>query len=90
MTQPWNFASVGDTELRLERAGFVVDKVWLEERKVEPSEPRDYVRSVGLNPHLARVPEDLQEEFIDAVLGSMLRPLQLDYVRLNMSARKPS
>jgi trans-aconitate 2-methyltransferase len=90
MTQPWNFASVGDTELRLERAGFVVDKVWLEERRVEPSEPRDYVRSVGLNPHLARVPEDLQEEFIDAVLGSMLRPLQLDYVRLNMSARKPS
>ena len=88
MTQPWNFASVGDTEVRLERAGFTVGKVWLEERKVQPQEPREYVRSVGLNPHLARVPEDIQDEFVDAVLGSMLRPLQLDYVRLNMSARK--
>jgi trans-aconitate 2-methyltransferase len=90
MPQPWNFASVGDTEIRLERAGFVVGQIWLEERVVEPAEPRDYVRAVGLNPHLARVPEHLREEFIDAVLGSMLRPLRLDYVRLNISARRPA
>lgn len=90
MRQPWNFASVGDTELRLERAGFEVGHVWLEQRSAEPSEPRDYVRSVGLNPHLAQLPEDLQDEFIDTVLGSMLRPLRLDYVRLNISARVPS
>ena len=89
MTQPWNFASVSDTEVRLERAGFVVGKVWLEERTVEPTEPREYVRSVGLNPHLARVPDELSNQFIDTVLGSMLRPLRLDYVRLNISARKP-
>ncbi len=31
MTQPWNFASVGDTEVRLERAGLTVDRVWLEQ-----------------------------------------------------------
>ena len=88
MTQPWNFASVGDTEIRLERAGLAINRVWLEQRSVEPPEPRDYVRSVGLNPHLARLPEALQEEFIDAVLGSMLRPLRLEYVRLNISARR--
>lgn len=88
MPQPWNFASVGDTEARLERAGFAVGRIWLEERVIEPSEPRDYVRSVGLNPHLARVPEELRDDFIDTVLGSMLRPLRLDYVRLNISARK--
>jgi trans-aconitate 2-methyltransferase len=45
--------------------------------------------SVGLSPHLARLPDRLQGEFIDSVLGSMLRPLQLEYVRLNISARKP-
>ena len=89
MTQPWNFASVGDTEVRLERAGLDVGRVWLERRTVEPPEPREYVRSVGLNPHLARLPEELQDEFIDAVLGSMLRPLRLEYVRLNISARRP-
>jgi trans-aconitate 2-methyltransferase len=88
MSQPYNFASVGDTEVRLERAGFNVRRVWLEERRVTPPEPREYVRSVGLSPHLARLPERLQDEFIDSVLGSMLRPLQLDYVRLNMSATR--
>jgi trans-aconitate 2-methyltransferase len=87
MTQPYNFASVGDTEVRLERAGFV-GKVWLEERTVEPAEPREYVRSVGLSPHLARVPDELSDQFIDTVLGSMLRPLRLEYVRLNISARR--
>lgn len=89
MAQPWNFASVADTEAHLARAGLAAERVWLERRTVEPPEPRDYVRSVGLNPHLARLPQDLHDEFIDVVLGSMLRPLTLEYVRLNISARKP-
>ncbi|MGI9020063.1 MAG: class I SAM-dependent methyltransferase [Solirubrobacterales bacterium] len=88
MSQPYNFASVDDTEARLERAGFSVRRVWLEQRSVEPSEPRDYVRSVGLSPHLARVPDAMHDDFIDLVLGSMLRPLRLEYVRLNISAEK--
>jgi trans-aconitate 2-methyltransferase len=62
--------------------------VWLENRTYDPPEPREYVRSVGLSRHLARLPEELHDEFIDAVLSSMLRPLRLEYVRLNMSARK--
>jgi len=86
--RPWNFASVGDTEARLARAGFDVDRVWLERRTYDPPEPREYVRTVGLSRHLARLPDDLQDEFIDAVLGSMLRPLRLEYVRLNISATK--
>ena len=89
MTQPWNFASVADTRSRLERAGFEVGEVWLEARTFVPPEPRDYVRTVGLSSHLPRLPESLRAEFIDAVLGSMLRPLTLEYVRLNISARKP-
>jgi trans-aconitate methyltransferase len=89
MSQPYNFASVGDTEVRLERAGFRVGRVWLEKRFVTPPEPREYVRAVGLAPHLARLPEELQDEFVDAVLGSMLRPFRLEYVRLNISAARP-
>jgi trans-aconitate 2-methyltransferase len=88
MAQPYNFASVGDTQVHLEQAGFVVGKVWLERRTVEPPEPREYVRSVGLSPHLARLPDELHDQFIDVVLGSMLRPLRLEYVRLNISARR--
>jgi trans-aconitate 2-methyltransferase len=87
--RPWNFASVGDTESRLARAGFEVRRVWLEERPVTPPEPREYVRVGGLASHLDRLPSSLHDEFVDAVLGSMLRPLRLEFVRLNISAGRP-
>ena len=45
--------------------------------------------AVGLAKHLDRLPSDLRDEFVDAVLGSMPRPLVLEYVRLNISARRP-
>ena len=83
------FASVGDTEARLKRAGFAGVRVWLEPKTVRPSEPREFVRAVGLTKHLDRLPADLHEQFVDAVLGSMPRPLVLSYVRLNISARRP-
>jgi trans-aconitate 2-methyltransferase len=91
MPSAWNYASVGDTRDRLERAGFEVGPtgVWLEQRTVEPPDPRAFASSVGLSKHLALLPEALHEEFIDAVLNSMSRPLVLEYVRLNISARRP-
>ncbi len=91
MPSAWNYASVGDTQDRLARAGFAVEPsgVWLERRTVEPPDARAFARSVGLSKHLARLPENMHEEFIDAVLGSMSRPLVLEYVRLNISARRP-
>ena len=84
----YNFASVDDTEYRLERAGFQVRRVWLENRTVVPREPRAFVSAVGLSQHLHHLPPDLRDSFVDAVLGSMARPLTLDYVRLNISARR--
>jgi trans-aconitate 2-methyltransferase len=89
MPSAWNFASVGDTQDRLARTGFGDVTVWLEPKTVEPSEPREFARSVGLATHLARLPANLHDEFVDAVLGSMSRPLVLDYMRLNISARRP-
>ena len=83
------FASVGDTETRLAEAGFQVNRVWLEEKQVHPEEPREFVRSVGLAKELARLPAELHDEYVDAILGSMPRPLRLDYVRLNISAVRP-
>jgi trans-aconitate 2-methyltransferase len=89
MKPAWNFASVGDTELRLRRVGLEVDRVWLEPRDVTPAEPAAYLRVTGLARHLDRLPADLHDEFIEAVIGSMPRPLRLRYVRLNISARRP-
>jgi trans-aconitate 2-methyltransferase len=89
MRPPWSFASVSDTRVRLERAGLVPERVWLAGRTVQPPDPREYVRSVGLTSHLAELPPELHDEFVETVLGSMLRPLTLRYVRLNISARRP-
>jgi trans-aconitate 2-methyltransferase len=84
-----HFASVADTESRLRRSGFEVRRVWLYSRTYQPSQPRDFVRSVGLAKQLARLPDELHDAYVDAVLGSMPRPLVLHYVRLNISARRP-
>jgi trans-aconitate 2-methyltransferase len=90
MPSTWNFASVGDTQARLERTGFEVRRVWLERKSYTPDEPREFVRVVGLAKHLDRLPDDLHDEFVGAVLGSMVRPLTLEYVRLNISATRPA
>jgi trans-aconitate 2-methyltransferase len=90
MPDTHNFASVDDTRARLERAGFEVGAVWLEEREVQPREPQAFARAVGLSKHLALLPGTLHEEFADTVLNSMSKPLTLEYVRLNISARRPS
>jgi trans-aconitate 2-methyltransferase len=90
MPAAWNFASVGNTRDRLTRAGFEITGagVWLERKPVQPSEPHVFARTMGLANHLALLPEGLHDEFVDAVLGSMARPLVLEYVRLNISARR--
>jgi trans-aconitate 2-methyltransferase len=86
----WNFASPGDTEIRLQAAGFVDEHCWLQERPEKPREPREFLRVVCLGPHLQRLPENLHEAYLDAVLEYIPRPLVLDYVRLNISARRPA
>ena len=86
----WNFASPGDTEMRLEGAGFEVRALLARgaSRRSRAS-PRAFLETVCLGGHLDRLPEDLREPYLDAVLEAIPRPLTLDYVRLNISARRP-
>jgi trans-aconitate 2-methyltransferase len=88
ITSVWNFASPGDTEMRLGGAGFEEARCWLEDRPVQPREPRGFLEAVCLGPHLDRLPEDLRGPYLDAALEVVPRPLTLDYVRLNISARR--
>jgi trans-aconitate 2-methyltransferase len=89
ITSTWNFASVGDTEIRLQRAGFQVRRCWLEERLAEPRDPRAYLETVCLGAHLQKLPKEMRTPYMEAVLEVIPRPLTLDYVRLNISARRP-
>jgi trans-aconitate 2-methyltransferase len=86
----WNFASVGDTESRLRRAGFDDARAWLQPWPVAPRDPAGFLRTVILPWHLDRLPEELHDEFVVAVLAAQPRPLEVVYIRLNVSARKPA
>jgi len=86
--RPWNFAGPQRTEARLWAAGFADVRCWLQPWPVTPDEPRAYLETVCLGPHLERLAADERERFLDAVMVRLgERPL-LDYVRLNIVARR--
>ena len=85
--RPWNYASVGDTELRLREAGFSDIRVWTQDWPVHPPDPAAYLRAVVLPWHLDRLPDELHEPFVRTVLETTPQPLAVNYVRLNISAR---
>lgn len=92
---PWLFATVPETMVRLERAGFTAVDVTLQEAPT-PLGTREayeeFVACVCLRHHLARLPEERRAAFV-RVLGEQAaadaEPFALDYRRLNISARKP-
>jgi trans-aconitate 2-methyltransferase len=88
MDMMWNFAPPDETEERLRRAGFEHVKCWLEDKPVQPEHPYDFTTTVTMGPHLARLPEDLRRSFAAAVLELEDEPLVLNYVRLNIDARR--
>jgi trans-aconitate 2-methyltransferase len=84
--RPWNFAGPAQTEARLRTAGFADVRCWLQAWPVEPDEPRVYLETVCLGPHLERLAPDEHERFLDAVLRRLGERPVLDYVRLNIVA----
>ena len=86
---PWHFADDGATTELLERIGFTDVRCWLEDRPVVPPEPQDYLRTVCLGYHLEQLPDELRETLVGRVMDTLGDPLTLEYVRLNISARRP-
>jgi trans-aconitate 2-methyltransferase len=85
--EPLNFAAPRETAKRLEAAGFAGVDTWLEPRPVTPDDPESFIRTVCLAPHVDRLPEDLRGGYLAAVCR--VAPAELDYVRLNIVARRP-
>jgi trans-aconitate 2-methyltransferase len=88
--RPWNYAGDSETVGRLERAGFVDVACWLEPKSVTPADPRTFIQTVCLVRHLDPLPLELRDPFVDRVLERSGRPFVLEYVRLNMTARRPA
>jgi trans-aconitate 2-methyltransferase len=86
---PWNYADAEITADRLQRAGFDAVETWLEPKSVTPADPRAFIQTVCVVRHLDRLPAELKPPFVERVLEAAGEPLVLDYVRLNMTARRP-
>ena len=86
---PWNFAWPEETERRLAEAGFDEINVWLHEEPTEipPDQVPDYLRTVILGTNLLRRAPEEREPFVRAV-AKRLGDGHLDYVRLNITARR--
>lgn len=86
---PWNYAAPDETRTRLEAAGFTDIETWLEPWPVDPPEPREYLRTVCLGHHIAALPEHLRDPFLSEITERYGEPARLEYVRLNITARRP-
>jgi trans-aconitate 2-methyltransferase len=83
----WNFAAPDATEEKLKGAGFSEARCWLQPKPVTPEQPLEFLATVTLGPHLARLPEEERDAFTRDVAAELGDPLTLDYVRLNIEAR---
>lgn len=88
----WEYATPEQTEQRLHRAGFGEARAWLEPAptRLEPGGPFEtFLATIVLRPTLARLPEEERAAFVRAVAARLPAP-EIDYVRLNMVARRAS
>lgn len=83
-----HFAGPAETSRLLGAAGFTDVRCWLEPSPIRPPQPRAYIGSVCLGAHTAALPESMRRPFIDEVYDAWGPEHVLDYVRLNISARK--
>mgnify|MGYP001122096680 CR=1 FL=1 len=87
---PKRFAAPEETVARLRRAGFADARAWLVPWEVTPSAPADFVRTLCLKLHLEQLPEALRDRYLADVLAAAGTPVRLDFVRLNIDARRPT
>lgn len=87
----WLYASPEDTVTRLGRAGFVEVDVWTNPEPTrfdDPDRLAEFLGTVILREHVASLPQSERRPFVEAVVASMPEPV-VDYVRLNIVARRP-
>ncbi len=95
MRDAWLFAGAEETHARLESAGLVDAHVWLHDapaRFADAAAYAEFAAAVILRPFLALLPESLHDAFVADVTARAEAddpPLELDYVRLEIRARRP-
>jgi trans-aconitate 2-methyltransferase len=89
----WLFAGPDETRARLEAAGFDDARAWLVEAPAELDEESvDFLATVVLRHHLEALAPQLRVPYAEEVAAALRGAdgqVVLDYVRLNMEARRP-
>ncbi|HXM87385.1 MAG TPA: methyltransferase type 11, partial [Solirubrobacteraceae bacterium] len=80
------YAGPQETQRRLLNAGFQTAECWLQPAPKQPEEPREFLSTIVLGPHVQQLPAELRERYIDDVLAVLGEPVVVDYVRLNIDA----
>jgi trans-aconitate 2-methyltransferase len=94
MPESWLFAGPEDTVARLDGAGFTDARAWLEEAPAhfeDVDAGSEFLATVVLRHHLDLLPEDLRPGVAREVAARCARPdgsVEIDYVRLNIEARR--
>jgi trans-aconitate 2-methyltransferase len=88
-TGAWYYATSDDTCRRLEASGFTDIEVWThpEPTPIDPAELGTYLETVCLRTLVAPMAPDERTTFLAAVARALGEPV-IDYVRLNMVARR--
>jgi trans-aconitate 2-methyltransferase len=84
--EPWFYADAEETEERLRAAGFDRIEAWLQPWDVVPPDPREFMLTLILKPHIDSLPAELHEQLLDEVEAAVGDPFSLRYVRLNIAA----
>jgi trans-aconitate 2-methyltransferase len=84
----WYFATPEETQQRLRRHGFVDIRCWLQRFAVTPDEPLAYLETIPLGSWVQLLPQDQRRTFTQQVADRLGEPLTIDYVRLNIDARR--
>ena len=90
-TDSKHFADPETTRSRLEKAGFEKVEAWLHEEPTEFDSVEKlarYLKTVILRQHVAVLPEEKRDDFVRVVAEQMSEEPVVDYVRLNMLARR--
>jgi trans-aconitate 2-methyltransferase len=86
-----NFQTPEATAVRLEQSGFTDIRTWLSDAPTpfaSTEELEAFIATVCLRVHLANLPPERRGPFVREVAERMPEPV-LDYVRLNITARRP-
>ena len=87
--RPSRMATAEETASKLEAAEFVDVQTWLEPAPQQPDDPAEYLRTINLGAHLQRLDEPDHASFVAQVVERLGDPVVVDYVRLNIDARRP-